>query len=196
MPDFLEEHPNPWTTKKIERVYDNPWIGLTHQEVINPSGKDGIYGVVHFKNLAIGVVPIDEEGNTWLVGQYRYTLEQYSWEIPEGGCPLGADPLETAKRELKEETGMTASNWMHILDLHTSNSVTDEAGMVFLATGLTQGDSQPEETEDLRVEKVPLIQALELIDQGVITDALSVMGLYRVYWLLREGKLSTISFPF
>lgn len=196
MPDFSEEHPNSWTTKKIEQVYDNPWIGLTHREVVNPSGKDGIYGVVHFKNLAIGVVPIDEEGNTWLVGQYRYTLEQYSWEIPEGGCPLGTDPLETAKRELKEETGMTASNWMHILDLHTSNSVTDEAGMVFLATGLTQGDSHPEETEDLRVEKVPLKKALELIDQGIITDALSVMGLYRVYWLLREGKLSTIPFPF
>ncbi len=196
MPDFLEEHPNPWATKKIERVYDNPWISLTHREVVNPSGKDGIYGVVHFKNLAIGVVPVDEEGNTWLVGQYRYTLEQYSWEIPEGGCPLGTDPLETAKRELKEETGMTASNWMHILDLHTSNSVTDEAGMVFLATGLTQGDSQPEETEDLRVEKVPFSKALKLIDQGVITDALSVMGLYRVYWLLQEGKLPTIPSPF
>lgn len=194
--DFSAEHSNPWATKKTAKVYDNPWISLTHREVVNPSGKDGIYGVVHFKNLAIGVVPIDEEGNTWLVGQYRYTLERYSWEIPEGGCPLGTDPLETAKRELKEETGMTASNWTHILDLHTSNSVTDEAGMVFLATGLTQGDSQPEETEDLRVEKVPLKKALELIDQGVITDALSVMGLYRVYWLLREGKLPTISSPF
>lgn len=194
--DFSAEHSNPWATKKTAKVYDNPWISLTHREVVNPSGKDGIYGVVHFKNLAIGVVPIDEEGNTWLVGQYRYTLERYSWEIPEGGCPLGTDPLETAKRELKEETGMTASNWTHILDLHTSNSVTDEAGMVFLATGLTQGDSHPEETEDLRVEKVPLKKALELIDQGVITDALSVMGLYRVYWLLREGKLPTVFSPF
>lgn len=194
--DFSKKHPNPWDTKKTETVYDNPWISLTHREVVNPSGKDGIYGVVHFKNLAIGVVPVDEEGNTWLVGQYRYTLEQYSWEIPEGGCPLGTDPLETAKRELKEETGMTASTWTHILDLHTSNSVTDEAGMVFLATGLSHGDAQPEETEDLRVEKVPLKKALELIDQGIITDALSVMGLYRVYWLLREGKLSTISSPF
>lgn len=194
--DFSAEHSNPWATKKTAKVYDNPWISLTHREVVNPSGKDGIYGVVHFKNLAIGVVPIDEEGNTWLVGQYRYTLERYSWEIPEGGCPLGTDPLETAKRELKEETGMTASNWTHILDLHTSNSVTDEAGMVFLATGLTHGDAQPEETEDLRVEKVPLKKALELIDQGVITDALSVMGLYRVYWLLREGKLPTVFSPF
>lgn len=187
--DFKKPHPNPWITKKVRRVYDNPWIGISHREVINPSGKDGIYGVVHFKNLAIGIVPIDEEGHTWLVGQYRYTLERYSWEIPEGGCPVGTDPLDTARRELKEETGLIASTWDHILDLHTSNSVTDEAGMIFLARDLTQGESQPEETEELSVVRVPLTQALDLVDQGVITDALSIMGLYRVYRMIREGKL-------
>jgi 8-oxo-dGTP pyrophosphatase MutT (NUDIX family) len=126
---------NPWRTQSIREVYDNPWIQISHHEVITPGGTDGIYGVVHFKNLAIGVVPLDEAGNTWLVGQYRYTLNEYSWEIPEGGCPLGTDPLESAQRELQEETGIKAKRWTKLLNLYTSNSVTDEAGMAFLAQG-------------------------------------------------------------
>lgn len=195
MEEFKEKKTNPWKTRKTQVVYDNPWIGVSHREVVNPAGKDGIYGVVHFKNLAIGIVPVDEEGYTWLVGQYRYTLEQYSWEIPEGGCPVGTDPLDSAKRELQEETGMTADHWTHILDLHTSNSVTDEAGMVYLARGLHPGIASPEDTEDLQVTRVPLQQALDLIHTGVITDALSILGLYRVYWLAREGRI-TIPFPF
>lgn len=195
MEEFKEKKTNPWKTRKTQLVYDNPWIGVSHREVVNPAGKDGIYGVVHFKNLAIGIVPVDEEGYTWLVGQYRYTLEQYSWEIPEGGCPVGTDPLDSAKRELQEETGMTADHWTHILDLHTSNSVTDEAGMVYLARGLHPGIASPEDTEDLQVTRVPLQQALDLIHTGVITDALSILGLYRVYWLAREGRI-TIPFPF
>ncbi|MBK8492284.1 MAG: NUDIX hydrolase [Saprospirales bacterium] len=193
--NFKQTHPNPWTTKKTEKVYENPWIRVSHREVINPSGKDGIYGVVHFKNLAIGIVPVDEEGYTWLVGQYRYTLDRYSWEIPEGGCPVGTDPLESAKRELLEETGLSAMRWTPVLDLHTSNSVTDETGMVFLAQGLSQGVADPEETEDLQVVRVPLEQALGLIHEGVITDALSIMGLYRVYWMIKERQL-TYPFPF
>ena len=183
-------HPNPWVTKKTELKYDNPWISLSHNEVVNPSGNEGIYGVVHFKNLAIGIVPVDEQGFTWLVGQFRYTLGRYSWEIPEGGCPLGTEPLASAKRELKEETGLAASNWQQVLDLHMSNSVTDEAGMVFLAQGLSMGEASPEETEDLQVVKVSLKEALDMIHRGEITDALSIMGLYRVYWLAREGKVT------
>ncbi len=131
----------------------NPWIEVTHREVINPSGNPGIYGLVHFKNLAIGIVPFDAQLNTWLVGQYRYTLNGYSWEIPEGGGPLGSDPLESAKRELLEETGIRAERWTKILDLHTSNSVTDEAGLAYAAQGLSFGEAQPEDSEELRIRK-------------------------------------------
>ena len=172
--------PNPWRTISLDKIYDNPWISVTHRQVINPSGNPGIYGVVHFKNLAIGIVPLDDQGNTWLVGQYRYTIDQYSWEIPEGGCPLGTDPLESAKRELQEETGMTALEWTKILDFHTSNSVTDEAGMVFLARNLSFGDSAPEETEQLEVRKLPIREAIQMVENGEITDALSIMALLRI----------------
>ena len=179
---------NPWVTLDEKEVYDNPWISLTHRNVINPSGGKGIYGVVHFKNLAIGIVPIDEEGNTWLVGQFRYTLDQYSWEIPEGGCLLGTDPLETAKRELQEETGIIASDWTKILDFHTSNSVTDEAGMIYLAKGLTFGEAAPEETEELKLKKIPLQEAVDMVYRGEITDLVAVIGLLRVQLLMMENK--------
>lgn len=176
-------HKNPWQTLSIQEVYDNRWIKITHREVLTPAGTPGIYGVVHFKNVAIGIVPVDEEGNTWLVGQYRYTLDQYSWEIPEGGCPQGTDPLETAKRELKEETGMQATHWEQILDFHTSNSVTDEYGIAYLAKGLSFGEAEPEETEELQLKKVPLTEAVEMVMRGEITDALSVMALLKVHIL-------------
>lgn len=178
---------NPWKTINKRTVYENPWISVTHREVINPSGNEGIYGVVHFKNLAIGIVPLDEHGYTWLVGQYRYTLDRYSWEIPEGGCPVGTSPLESAKRELLEETGITAARWEHILDFHLSNSVSDEAGMAFIARDLSFGEAQPEETEDLLVKKVPFTEALEMIYRGEITDSLSIMGLLRAkVWLEKD----------
>ncbi|WP_373551454.1 NUDIX domain-containing protein [Haliscomenobacter sp.] len=171
---------NPWKTLSIKEVYDNRWIKVTHREVLTPAGTPGIYGVVHFKNVAIGIVPIDDEGYTWLVGQYRYTLDQYCWEIPEGGCPEGTDPLETAKRELKEETGMQAEHWEQIIDFHTSNSVTDEYGIAYLATGLSYGEAEPEETEELQVKKVPLQEAIDMVLRGEITDALSMMALMKV----------------
>lgn len=170
---------NPWITLDEKEVYNNPWIRLTHRNVINPSGGKGIYGVVHFKNLAMGIVPVDEYGNTWLVGQYRYTLNQYSWEIPEGGSPVGTDPLVSAKRELKEEAGITAKKWTRILDFHTSNSVTDEAGIVYLAQDLTIGVAAPEETEELRLLKLPLDEAVEMVYRGEITDLVAVSGLLR-----------------
>lgn len=181
---------NPWTTRSIRTAYENPWIRVTHRDVINPSGGDGIYGVVHFKNLAIGIVPIDSEGYTYLVGQYRYTLDAYHWEIPEGGCPVGTEPLDSAKRELLEETGFSANNWEQLLDFHTSNSVTDEYGIAYLATDLIPGEAQPEETEQLEVRRLPLEAALALVDTGEITDALSVMALQRVALLQLRGKLS------
>lgn len=178
---------NPWKTIRKNTVYENPWIAVTHREVLNPAGNEGIYGVVHFKNLAIGIIPLDEEGNTWLVGQYRYTLDQYSWEIPEGGCPVGTSPLATAQRELLEETGMSANSWEHILDFHLSNSVTDEAGMAYIARDLSFGDAQPEETEALQVKKLPFTEALNMIYRGEITDSLSIMALLRAKIWLEKG---------
>lgn len=177
---------NPWITLNAKTTYENPWIKVTHSDVLNPAGNPGIYGVVHFKNLAIGIVPMDEDGNTYLVGQYRYTLNKFCWEIPEGGCPLGEEPLEAAKRELKEETGIKALHWSEVLKTHLSNSVTDEFGIIYLAKELTFGEAMPEETEDIIVKKLPLEEAYNMVIQGEITDSLSVMGLMRV-WLMRHG---------
>ena len=146
-----------------------------------PSGSKGIYGKVHFKNKAVGVIPIDEHGNTWLVGQFRYTLNEYSWEIPEGGGAMDTEPLDAAKRELKEETGLTANKWTLLMRIHTSNSVTDEEGFVFLAEDLTQGEDDREETEaDLVVKKLPLQEAVSMAMDGKITDSISVAGLLKV----------------
>lgn len=172
---------NPWKTLSGEEKYDNKWIRVTEYNVINPGGKNGIYGKVHFKNKAIGVIPLDNEGNTWLVGQYRYPLNDYSWEIPEGGGPVGTDPLEAAKRELKEETGMTARRWTPLTRLHTSNSVTDEEGFLFLAEELEHGESELEETEaDLKVWKLSLKEAVGMVMREEITDSMSMIGLLKV----------------
>lgn len=176
-----DEIKNPWKTLSGELKYENKWISVTEFQVINPSGGKGIYGKVHFKNKAIGIVPVDQEMNTWLVGQYRYTLNEWSWEIPEGGGPFSEPPLESAKRELQEETGLRAEQWTNILRFHTSNSVTDEEGFIFLAEGLTQGDAALEETEaDMKIRKLPLNDAVQLVLEGKITDSLSVMGLLMV----------------
>ena len=177
---------SPWTTHSVHTAYENPWIKVTHHEVTTPGGSPGVYGKVHFKNIAVGIVPIDEEGNTWLVGQYRYVLDQYTWEIPEGGCPVGTDPLVTAKRELKEETGLTAQSWEQIQYLHLSNSVTDEEGYAFLARDLEFGEAQPEDTEELQVRKLPLQEAVEMIHNGQITDALSIIALLKATQILRS----------
>lgn len=173
-------NPNPWKKLDSKLVYDNPWITVIEDTVINPSGGEGIYGKVHFKNIAVGIIPIDEEGNTWLVGQYRYTLDQYSWEIPEGGCPAGEDILDAAKRELKEETGLTAVNWNKIMEIHTSNSVSDELGYVFLATGLTVGETSFEDTEDLKIRKLPFKELVQMVLDGEITDSISVAAILKL----------------
>lgn len=184
-----EETKNPWTTLTEKVVYDNPWISISHRDVLNPSGGKGIYGLVHFKNLAIGIVPLDKDYNTWLVGQYRYTLNAYSWEIPEGGGIIGTPSLDAAKRELKEETGIEAAKWTKITDLHTSNSVTDEAGLVYVAQDLTFGESEPEETEDLVVRKLPFSEAVEMVMNGTITDALAMIGIMKTQLLIDRGLL-------
>ena len=183
------EESNPWVTLNQKDIYQNNWIGLTEHEVINPSGGKGIYGVVHFKNLAIGILPLDEELNTWIVGQYRFPLEAYSWEITEGGGPLGQQPLESAKRELMEEAGLSATEWLVIQRMHLSNSVSDELAIIYIARGLSQGQAEPEETEQLAIRKMPFLQAYEMVMSGEITDSMSVAAILKTWILIQEGRL-------
>jgi len=171
---------NPWQKESSRVVYDNPWITVREDNIINPGGGQGIYGTVHFKNIAIGIIPLDDENYTWLVGQYRYPLDLFSWEIPEGGGPLDIDPLDSAMRELREETGITADNWEQIVTIHTSNSVSDELGYIYLATGLHFGKAEPEESEqDLEVRRIHLADAVDMVMNNEITDSLSMAGLLK-----------------
>ncbi|SNS57214.1 8-oxo-dGTP pyrophosphatase MutT, NUDIX family [Ekhidna lutea] len=178
------QHKKPWITHSSKEIYSNPWISLTEHDVTNPGGGQSIYGKVHYKNWALGIIPLDENQNTWLVGQHRYTLDEYSWEIPMGGGPLEIPKLESAKRELKEETGLTASKWTEICKIHTSNSVTDEVGIAYLAEDLTDGETEFEETEDLQIKKLPFKEAVAMCDRGEITDSLSVAAIYRLARIL------------
>ncbi|MGE0566749.1 MAG: NUDIX domain-containing protein [Bacteroidia bacterium] len=172
---------NPWKTLSTEKIYESDWIEVFKHECLNPVDKPAIYSVVKFKNYAIGIVPLDEENNTWLVGQWRYPLNQYSWEIPEGGGPLNIDPLDSAKRELLEETGIIAEKYTEIMRLHLSNSATDETAIVYTAEGLSFTESEPEESEVLTIKKVSLQKAYEMVLNGEITDAISVAAIMKVW---------------
>lgn len=169
-----------WQTRQREQVYDNPWIQVSHHQVITPSGQDGIYGVVHFKNLAVGIIALDADDQLWLVRQSRYPLGCHTWELPEGGCPEGEDPLAAAQRELEEEVGLKAGCWRELQRLHLSNSVTDEQAVIFIAQELSAGQQQLEPTEDIQCQKLPFQTALQMIRQGEITDAISVAALLRL----------------
>lgn len=173
------------TNGRIERrtrrvAYDNPWITLWHDEVTHPDGSDGIYGVVHFENLAVGVLVLDDQDRTLLVGQHRYTLDEVSWEIPEGGVPAGESALDGARRELREETGLEATTWVQLGRLSLSNSITDERAVLFLATGLTQGPAAPEPSESLEVRWLPFSDVLAMTLDGRIHDVLTVVAVERV----------------
>jgi 8-oxo-dGTP pyrophosphatase MutT (NUDIX family) len=167
--------------RRTRRVaYENPWITVWHDEVDRPDGSPGIYGLVHFANLAAGVVVLDDDDRIVLVGQHRYTLDEWSWEIPEGGVPAGESALEGAKRELREETGLEAATWKEIARIDLSNSVSDERAVLFLATGLTHGEASPEPSEAIDVRWVPFDEAVAMALDGRITDAMSVVAIQRV----------------
>jgi 8-oxo-dGTP pyrophosphatase MutT (NUDIX family) len=176
-PDPVE---SPWRRRSRQLVYENPWVSVLHDEVDRPDGQPGIYGVVHFQNHAVAIVAIDERDRVALVGQWRYTIDAYSWELPEGGVPPDETPLDGARRELREETGLSAGTWREIGRVAVSNSVTDELGTIFLATGLVAGEASPDGSEALRVRWVDFDGALGMVDAGEITDLLTIAGLERV----------------
>ena len=188
-PDWLKPHGKPWGVSSSQVVYDNPWITLTEYQAIAPTGRPVLYGKVGFKNQAIGVVPLHDDGTVTLVGQNRFSLANYSWELPEGGAPLAEDPLDGAKRELAEEVGLEASDWRQVLRLELSNSVTDEICYGFLAMGLTPTETAPDETEDLAVARVPFREALDAAVAGHMPDAITVALLLRVHLMAVRGEL-------
>jgi 8-oxo-dGTP pyrophosphatase MutT (NUDIX family) len=167
----------PWRRRTRREAYANAWVTVWHDEVDRPDGSPGIYGVVHFANQAAGVVVLDDADRVLLVGQHRYTLDAYSWEIPEGGVPDGETALDGARRELREETGVEADGWRELCRFHLSNSITDAGGALFAARARDHGDPDPDATEDITTRWVPFDQALAMIAGGEITDAMSIMGL-------------------
>ena len=169
-----------WKRLNSRIVFDNPWMTVFEDRVVNPGGGENDYGHVHFKNRAVAILPLDDDGNTWLVGQQRYTLGAYSWELPMGGAPQDETPLAAAKRELKEETGLTAGSWSQLMFLHTTNSITDEEGFVFVARDIEEGEPDFDEDEDIEIRKLPLVEAVDMARSGEITDAISVAALLRI----------------
>lgn len=187
---MLDKMLNPWKIIHATPIYENAWIGLTEFKVITPTGAPGIYGKVHFKNHATGIVPLDAQGNTYLVGQFRFPTDQYSWEIPEGGCLYEKETIEAAAaRELLEETGLIANKWTKILHMHLSNSVSDEASTIFVAQDLVQLQPQPEETEVLQIKKLPFEEVYQMVLREEITDAMSVAAILKVKLLLLNQTL-------
>ncbi|MBX2980759.1 MAG: NUDIX hydrolase [Flavobacteriales bacterium] len=179
----------PWKTLSVEERYSTPWIGVSHHEVIDPSGRPGIYGVIHFRNLAVGIVPLDDELNTWIIGQYRYPIEAYSWEIPEGGAPRDRPALESAIRELREEAGIVASHWTPILHMHLSNSASDEEALIYVAQGLEFHEPEPDHNEQLELRKIPFSELYGMVSRGEVTDSLTVAAVLKVQLMLLEGRL-------
>lgn len=186
----MNNYINPWKTLSSELVYESGWIKVNKHHTLNPNGNPALYSVVNFKNLAIGIVPLSNDGYTWIVGQWRYPLNEYSWEIPEGGGPLGQDPILTAQRELKEETGIVAEKFEEIMRLHLSNSATDEHAYIYLATGLTFEGAEPEDTEDLKIKKLHISDAFEMVMEGEITDAMSVAAILKINYMISQGILT------
>ena len=188
-PAWMTPTGKPWGIRTAKTVYRNPWITVREYQATAPTGAPALYGVVNFQNYALAILPVHDDGSITLVGQHRFALADYSWEIPEGGGPMGEAPLTGAKRELREETGLVAADWREVLRLQLSNSVTDETAVGFIATGLSQADSDPDETEAFQIAKVPFQEALDLVFRGMIVDVLTVAMLLRAYHMAREGEL-------
>ncbi|MBK9147363.1 MAG: NUDIX hydrolase [Flavobacteriales bacterium] len=184
------EERGPWKTLKAEERYATPWISVSHHEIIDPGGREGIYGVVHFRNLAVGIIPLDADGNTWIVGQYRYPINAYSWEIIEGGSPRDQPPIEGAVRELREEAGIMAEHWTEVLRMDLSNSASDEEAIIYVAQGLTFFEPEPDHNEQLEIRKLPFRELVAMVVRGELRDSLTVAGVLKVDCLLRDGSLT------
>ncbi len=182
-------HKNPWTTLKSEKIYESPWISLTKHDVLNPNRNPGTYSVVHFKNLALGILALDKDYNTWIVGQFRYAIDRYTWEIPEGGGELNIEPLLSAKRELLEETGITAQKWTKIQEMNLSNSTSDEFCILYIAQELSFGEPEPDDDEQIEVRKLHFSDLYQMVESGEITDSLTVAIVLKAKLMMLEGKI-------
>jgi len=190
-PAWLRPHGTPWKAGDERLVFESGWLRVTDQIATAPTGKPARYGLVRFKNVAVAVLPIHEDGTVTLVGQHRFPAGDYSWELPEGGAPLDENPLEGAKRELAEETGLMASEWRAVMQAQLSNSVTDERMVGFLALGLSPAKKayEADETEAIAMVRVPFREALEAAMAGYLLDVMTLAMLLRAYHMAREGAL-------
>ena len=186
---MLKEVKNPWKILDSKEVYASPWIQVTKHHVIDPSEQPGTYSVVHFKHLAIGILPLDEDYNTWIVGQYRFPLKRYTWEIPEGGGEFNVPAVDSAKRELSEEAGISAKKWTNIQEFDTSNASTDEKAIIFVAQNLSFHESHPDDNEQLQIKKIPFSELYELALNGDISDSLSLVAILKTKLLIDQNQL-------
>ncbi len=190
LPEWMRPHGSPWRVRRgPERLHENPWFALDDYDAIAPTGVESRYFCLHFNNGAVGAIPLHDDGTITLVGQWRFPFGAYSWELPEGGVPPDEASLDGAKREMREEAGLEATTWRHILTMQLSNASTDEVASLYLATGLSEIAKDPDATEQLATTRIPLRDALKAISKGQITDALTVAALLRLHHMAVEGEL-------